>query len=221
MSSAADEASAGMTASVPSNTGNAGTSSAPGAPDPCSNHGNESVCEGSVMHQCVDGIAGVAETCMNEALCQVGLASGMCAVCTPGTFACTGTELNVCTPAGQYTLQETCATEALCNEDAGQCTEMICVPGAVSCSSDGSTLKTCDANGSAFANEVDCQGNGCNQATQSCNTCMPGSKTCAGTSLMTCNADGHTMSAKACVVQGECAVPTCSNNACGSDLKCC
>jgi hypothetical protein len=182
-----------------------------GAAAPCEGHAGENVCDGAVLHKCSDtGTSSSSDACMSEALCQVGVVAGVCAVCNPGTFQCDGAKLNVCTAEGQYTLQETCASAALCSADAGACTTMKCMPNTTSCSSDGSSLRTCNADGSDFANQEPCNGKGCNAAMKQCNTCMPGAKSCAGGALAICNPDGQTMAMMPCMpTNGECGTATC------------
>lgn len=198
----------------------AGSSAGSTSADPCRGTTDRAVCDGQTLHECgAGGVSTSQESCMTAALCQAGLASGVCAVCTPGTFHCEGTELDVCSDAGQYMKQEDCATAALCSEAAGMCTPMMCIPSGMSCSSDGSTLNTCNSDGSAFADQKDCAGKGCNAARKSCNTCSPGEKTCSGTSLMTCAADGQAMTMMACTASGECSVAACQSNACAENPK--
>lgn len=185
------------------------------AEGPCAGHGDENFCDDAVLHQCVGGAeASPATTCSSPMLCQAGAAAGACGVCIPGTFQCDGAALNQCTQDGRYELVSECASAELCKEDAGACLEMQCVPGSVTCSSDGTTLKTCNEDGSAFANEEACEA-GCNATLKACNVCVPSSKACVGNSLETCSADGQTMTTNECMPSGgECATSTCRNNAC-------
>lgn len=217
-----------MSSATPGTPG--GTNSVEG---PCQGHAGAHVCDGAVLHRCDAGGASESqETCMTPALCQAGAAAGACAVCSPGAFRCNGTELDLCTDAGQYMMQETCATAALCKEDAGQCTPMMCMPNVVSCSSDGSTLNTCNADGSAFASKSACP-KGCNQKTKACNNCMPGETSCSGNDVATCSPDGQTMLTTPCMAAGnnDCVAAACSNGrcttmnkptdaACGNNGKC-
>jgi hypothetical protein len=195
----------------------AGPATAPSMPDgPCAGHGDESFCDDATMHHCAASAeAGPAEKCMSAALCQVGATSGACAVCVPGTFQCEGVMLNQCTDAGQYMPAMECASADLCKEDAGACLDMQCMPNSVTCSSDGKTLKTCNADGSEFASEEPCGAPGCNQTLKQCNVCMPGAKSCSGNSLTTCSTDGQGMMEMECAARGgECATSMCRNNAC-------
>ena len=223
-SGTASSATAGSSSSSSSST-NAAGSDAPTAGStgtaeptgPCAGHAGESVCEGVQMHHCAaNGSAAAPESCMSAALCEIGAASGMCAVCNPGTFHCDGVQLSVCTDAGQLMKKEDCASAALCNVDAGECTELKCMPSSVACSSDGSTLNTCNADGSAFANQMSCGGKGCNGMLKKCNQCMPGEKMCSGTSgFTTCNADGQSTKTSQCTATGgACGSVTCEGGAC-------
>ncbi|MEY4575987.1 MAG: hypothetical protein RL701_690 [Pseudomonadota bacterium] len=187
----------------------------PAPSGPCAGHAGETVCEGAVLQRCgATGSPDMPETCMSAAFCQIGVQAGACAVCTPGTFRCEGTRLDKCTAEGQYLKSDDCDSAALCKADAGKCTDMACVPNAATCSPDGSSLRTCNADGSAFANESPCNGKGCNQASATCNKCMPGQPVCSGNGVVTCSADGQTMSSKTCVAAGECATSTCLAGAC-------
>jgi len=192
-----------------------------GAGGVCQGHAGEVVCEGAALHHCgADGVTASQETCMTEALCQLGKTAGACALCNPGTFRCQGAELSMCSDAGQYIKSQDCATAALCNADAGRCTDMVCVPNAVSCSSDGSTLKTCNADGSAFAENTSCGAAGCNPTLKVCNKCMPGMRTCSGNSVMVCSSDGQRTDTMQCVAAGgECAVAACQNGSCVETKK--
>lgn len=187
---------------------------------PCAGHGDESFCAEETLHHCAANVeARAPETCMSAALCQVGAATGTCAVCIPGTFHCEGVMLNQCSDSGQYMLAMECPSAELCKEDAGACLDMQCMPNSITCSSDGKTLKTCNADGSEFMIEEPCE-HGCNQALKMCNVCMPGAKSCSGSTLTTCTADGQDMEVTECMpTGGECSTSTCRNNACVPGVK--
>jgi hypothetical protein len=193
-------------------------SSASASDDPCAGQPDGGFCDGATMRQCSGGAESAAETiCADETSCQTGLRSGICAVCIPGTFQCEGARLNSCSDAGQYEVTEECATPELCKADAGLCTEMQCAPDAVSCSSDGTTLNTCNEDGSSFASQEHCMGKGCNSSQKSCNSCKPGEKTCSGTSVETCNADGQTTAITPCSASNECSATACNGGRCAPE----
>ena len=188
------------------------------AMDLCAGRDGEAVCDDARLHHCgVGGVSESQEDCASASLCQIGLSAGACAVCNPGSFQCDGARLDVCADTGQYMTVEECATPELCKAEAGLCTEMVCAPNAVTCSSDGATLNICNADGSAFADQESCQGKGCNSAQMSCNSCMPGEKTCNGAAVETCNADGQTTATMACTASNECSIPTCDAGRCVSE----
>ena len=218
------EGAAGAGASSSGGTQAAGSSGSPGSgdhvdtnagSDPCAGHASEVVCEQTTMRHCdSSGGSSSQETCTSSQLCQVGLKSGACAVCNPGTFRCTDVKLDRCTDDGQYENVDSCPSAALCNESAGMCTDMVCNPNAKSCSSDG-TLKTCNGDGSAFVGSGEaCGRDMCDARNGRCNRCTPGAKSCRGTSVATCSADGQAESEEMCSPRSECWTASCSGNAC-------
>jgi len=177
----------------------------------CDGHANESVCEGEVLHRCdAQGVSSSPETCASAMLCQTGVASAACAVCSPGTFRCTEAELEGCNDSGQYQHAETCASASLCNESAGMCTAMVCKPDAKSCGADG-TLQTCNADGSAFVGAGEaCGRDMCDARALRCLKCVPSPNTCSGNMVVGCSSDGQTETRMAC--SG--ALPQCSGGRC-------
>jgi hypothetical protein len=120
---------------------------------------------------------------------------------------------------GQFGAKETCASVSLCKAEAGACTEMMCMPNAKTCTSDG-TLRTCNADGSAFAGgDVSCGAGMCDQIQGRCNKCAPSSKRCESTSVVSCSADGQTISTMACTPKGECWTASCSGSSCQDTAK--
>lgn len=190
------------------------------ADGPCAGHSGEVVCEQATMHHCdSSGGSSSQETCMSSMLCHAGLTSGACAVCNPGTFRCTETKLDRCNDDGQYENVESCSSAALCNESAGKCTDMVCNPNTKSCSSDG-TLKTCNADGSAFVGAGEpCGRDMCDARNGRCNHCTPGAKSCRGNSVVACSSDGQAESEETCSASGECWTATCSGSACRESPK--
>lgn len=205
--------------SPPSASGASGAAAGPSGP--CAGHPGEAICEDAVMHHCdASGNVTMSESCMSAQLCQVGTKSGACAACNPGTFHCEDAALQQCSDDGQFVMSMMCSSAALCKEDAGACTAMACMPNAVTCSQDGSMLRTCNADGSAFASQMSCMGKGCDQANSRCNMCVPGSKMCSGTGAVVSCADGQRMEMTNCTASGgDCSTSTCSAGACMPGFK--
>lgn len=194
----------------------------PTTPDVCAGKSSGAVCDGEHLHHCSDtGTTDIVDTCLDAELCQIGAAASACASCAPGTFRCEAAVLQVCDDSGQFQLLDTCATAALCKETAGACTEMLCQPNAVSCSPDRSSLNTCNANGSDFADQQSCGGNGCDQGNLRCNLCKPGQRMCSGDTLLSCNADGQSMDMTRCEPSDDngCRLATCEGSACAPGLR--
>jgi hypothetical protein len=157
---------------------------------------------------------------MNPMFCQIGVASGKCGACNPGTHHCVATQLQMCTESGVYMQQKTCDSAALCSEAAGDCTPMLCVPNAKTCSSDGSTLQTCNADGSGYTtNGMTCGANLCDATNHRCNKCIPNATRCSGTTVMTCSNDGQSETLSACTAANDCSTASCSAGACQNGFK--
>jgi hypothetical protein len=208
---------AGMSSAVAGHSGGTGSTAGSGAPMSvgsmgiCAGHANESICEGPVMHHCSPtGESASPETCTSPTLCQVGLASKTCAVCSPGTFHCSGAQPQACTDAGQYMSMPACASVALCNETTGTCTDMKCQPKAKSCAPDG-TLKTCNDTGSDFNESlsVSCGKDMCDAKGFVCYKCTPNAVTCSGQNAMKCSSDGQTMTLETCKASNDCIQAAC------------
>lgn len=177
------------------------------------------VCDGAVLHTCdAAGESAAQETCMTESLCQLGMAHGACAQCEPGSFRCDEANLVSCVD-GQLQLAEVCPSAALCQEAAGQCTEMVCKPNEKSCSSDG-TLKTCSADGSAFASEESCGRGLCDASAGRCNACVKNAARCEGNTVMKCTASGDSETAMPCTAPPDgCSTSACMGGSCVAGHK--
>jgi hypothetical protein len=228
-SAAAASAGTGGTSNAAGSGGSAGKNAGTGASGadansgsgPCQGKAGATVCDKAVMHHCsAAGTSDSQKVCMNDMYCQVGLESGECAVCNPGTFECTGTRLDECTAAGQYMMKDTCPSAALCKKAAGACTDMVCNPNAKTCAADG-TLQTCNADGSAFVSPESCGANLCDATRGRCNKCVPGATRCDGTATaMKCNSDGQSEAPTPCTAAaGGCATSSCSAGECRAGLK--
>ncbi|HTU64013.1 MAG TPA: hypothetical protein VMF89_36355 [Polyangiales bacterium] len=185
--------------------------------DVCANVTSGPVCDGAELHVCGDdGRTSSVESCGDATLCETGASAGRCAVCDPGAHRCEGARLDVCDESGQFVLQEMCATAELCKADAGACTEMLCQPNAVACSSDRSSLNTCNADGSDFADMQSCGQNGCDSDNLRCNNCRPGARMCSSGTLITCSDDGQSEQMMRCepASNNGCATASCEGTGC-------
>jgi hypothetical protein len=193
----------------------------------CKGATGEAACDGGgVMYKCdSQGVPESMQTCASARHCQVGLASGTCAMCLPGDHQCSGAELQTCDDDGQgFTTTMTCDTVALCNADAGDCTSATCVPGKFSCQDD--ELKKCNANQTGWDDVAPCGAGLCDAMGGECDVCVPGTKTCDGDTVVTCNGDGQgstradcTGTTAQCVGNGKC-VQCANDNDCPDPGTC-
>ena len=189
----------------------------PVASGPCAGRAGESVCNGAVLELCDStGNTMSSQACISADLCQIGITTGACAMCSPGAFRCDGAMLMQCDGTGSYEPAQQCASADLCNEASGACTPMKCMPNTKACDSSG-TLRTCNADGSAFLEQLPCGQGLCDSQNGRCNMCVPGAKTCSasGNALMTCSADGQRMDSNQCPASGnQCTSSSCRLGAC-------
>ena len=194
----------------------AGTEAKPSGPSgPCAGRAGENFCDGPVLYLC-DSSETVtsSQACMSADLCQIGVSTGMCAMCSPGSFDCDGAMLTECDKTGRYAPAQQCASADLCNEASGACTPMKCTPNKTVCDSSG-RLSTCNGDGSAFLSQMSCGQGLCDSSNMRCNMCVPGAKTCSGTSLMTCSQDGQRVDSEQCPAGGgQCTSASCRSGAC-------
>lgn len=188
------------------------------AEGPCRDNPGLTLCDGAALIACnINGSADSTEMCKDEMLCQVGLSIGKCATCNPGTFVCEDAALSEC-QSGEYVVIDHCPSAALCSEAAGACSEMVCKPNLKSCASNGD-LKTCNADGSEFANVESCGANLCDAKNSRCNECVPNSSTCEGDAAVRCNADGQGTQRESCSPMNECYTASCKSGACRDSPK--
>ncbi len=130
-----------------------------------------------------------AAPCLN--LCSSGSCGGSC---MPGSKRCgAGGVAESCSAMGTWEPGTRCPF--VCR-GAGECAGE-CRPGAAKrCSPDGSSVQSCNAEG-GWAGGDSCP-NGCSNG--ACQTCRPGSKTCQGKLLRTCNARGSGYDDRTCGV---------------------
>lgn len=207
----------------------------------CAGRSGGAVCDGAVMHVCAEaGFAREQISCASPEQCQLGLTTGECAACKPGSLRCAGAKLEACQPDGHsWALRESCGSPALCKPSAGGCTTGVCVAGARICV--GETLRVCSADLTAFVSEKVCDFR-CDEAGKQCDVCTANERSCDGDRVRSCSADGQheTFAVCArerpfCVGQGQCVqckteshcpapseacqVATCANGTCGFVAK--
>lgn len=119
--------------------------------------------------------------------------SGQCNVCQPGSKTCNGNVPLVCGSNGQYSAQTACGGGTPeCDPASGscvQCTSLAQCP----TSSNPCLSPLCTTGSCGFAPKAagtTCPGGTCS-ATGVCQICTPGTKTCSGNSVLTCNAQGQ------------------------------
>jgi hypothetical protein len=182
----------------------------------CVGNQGKSVCTGSVMQHCnAAALSAGTETCASERLCQLGLEKAHCLKCVPGSFKCTGTQLEKCSDDGErWTLSQTCATAALCNATAGACTAAACTAGQKRCT--GDTLERCNAGATGFERDAPCTAGLCDEVGQQCDVCLPRSRRCMGTgSYQVCQESGQGYTTATCAS----ATPYCTGTA-GTCVAC-
>jgi hypothetical protein len=180
--------------------------------DACTGRDGQSICTdmGEMLACTEGGGAMTVATCSDSTLCKAGLAAGACANCAPGTFQCSGTQLQSCDPQGQaFGVQEQCASAALCDMKAGRCKAPACEAGAFKCS--GDALNRCNQDQTAFEMSKRCGPGLCDAPNQTCRMCMAGQHKCSGSTRQECDDTGQKFVAAACpdttpfcIGEGEC-----------------
>lgn len=142
---------------------------------------NAFFCSGSSVNKCnADGMNWTSVTYCNQGtVCDA--AQGKCVIepgCTPGSYQCSGKELQACRH-GKFETLDTCESGTTCDANNGRC--QVCVPNTSSCVN--GNVQACDYNygqGTPFTlaqcNPGTCTPNGSNNA--DCGTCRPGSIRC-------------------------------------------
>lgn len=158
--------------------------------DACVDKQDEYLCDNRKLYHCLDGNNAAPELCTNPAQCEAGLMTGACGECDPGTFRCTGADLEECDDTGHFMAKETCASEKLCKDTTGICDTKVCSAGEYRCDDSGA-LEVCRDDLSDFQREMTCPPGLCNWEAQRCNDCMPNVVACRDPStLSNCSADG-------------------------------
>ena len=193
---------------------------------------------------CAANACGTTPKALNTA-CMAGSGkcdgAGQCNLCTPGTAMCNGNIPLVCGANGQYTAQPACSgATPNCNAATGTCVQ--CSSASQCPSSSNPCLNAlCSSNTCTFAPKPQgtvCAGGTCS-VTGVCQACTPGTVSCSGNGVLTCNSGGQydpiascvapmpycdatTTSCVACTLASQCTPPantcqaaTCTGNACG------
>lgn len=137
----------------------------------------------------------VVDVCATTALCEQGVAAGVCpaATCDPGTPRCEGLALQVCNADGtEYDTTQTCASSDQCNLLEMDC--VPCTPGTVQCN--GAMLQKCSADKTWVTEAVCdsaslCVSNAESGAETGCvdSVCPDSQYRCEGAELQLCNPD--------------------------------
>lgn len=145
-----------------------------------------------MMLMCQDnGTATAIATCQNAKLCEAGLPSGACARCVPGAAMCSGKDLQRCSSDGSgFQVDSDSKSPALCDATAGTCRAPACSAGEIKCT--GDSLDQCKSDLTGYSSKR-CGAGLCDAANKTCMMCKPGTKTCSGNALVTCNSTGQSM----------------------------
>ncbi len=136
--------------------------------------------------------------CLSDADCPAiyYCDSGRCEldVCEQDQKRCENpSTLGTCSLSGRDFVNSTCSGNSTCLEDGttAACVPWTCTPSQATCSDDGSSLVTCNADGTAVVSDVPCPDNHvC--AGSACLPVVsePGEKSCEDTQLRKCNVTG-------------------------------
>lgn len=185
------------------------------------------VCVGSKRVTCgKDLVNATIEQCGSPTLCSLGTGS-KCATCTDSDWECRQAELWKCNATHDAMIKDqTCTSADLCNAPLHMCTDKKCDPGKTYC--DGTTLKTCNASGSAVLTSTPCPSGICdpNNGNAECDQCNANEYLrCNGNSRVRCNGTGQGEVLEACSSPTPvCSKATCvqcqpDSNTCSADLK--
>lgn len=145
-------------------------------------------------------------------------------VCTPGDTRCNSaqTAVEVCQDDGMgFEVLDPCGDTGICLD--GACEPLQCPPGQTFCNENG-LIAECNATGTTVVSAEPCpSGNYCDADQNACvpNVCTPGSSSCDGDTLRTCNAAGSGFDSDttdcsaqdATCVEGECLDIVCTPGA--------
>ena len=165
----------------------------------CAGAAGRAVCDGSEMIICdASGVVERTSSCGSERQCELGLGQGSCATCAPGTFRCQGAMLEKCSDDGARwaSMQPACSSAALCNAQAGACTSSACLADSKSCA--GDVLQRCNETLTAFVEEKTCGKGLCDAPGKQCDVCVPGTTSCDGGRVTTCDAQGQAFTTEDC-----------------------
>jgi hypothetical protein len=101
----------------------------------------------------------------------------------------------------------------LCDSTSGKCKPTACEAGAFQCA--GDVLQQCNADLTSFGSPKQCGPGLCDLANKTCKVCKPGTKMCAGNTVVTCDAAGQNLAMNAC----DSAAPFCSGQGVCSECK--
>lgn len=156
------------------------------------------------------------DTCQAAEYCQPGTYACVPDACVAGTPACNGDKLSTCAAdgSGPADAGTSCGAGKTCHD--GACKAVVCTVDALTCTS--GNVHQCVAKGTAWSPYATCgAASYCNELASpiSCapDLCAPGTKTCSGEKLATCDTDGGHFTAvstdcsktnKVCTLAGTC-----------------
>lgn len=162
----------------------------------CEGHAGKIVCdEKGKMLMCDDaGAAKSLATCKSKELCQAGLGAGKCAVCSLGDAQCEGSMLMRCSPDGSAFVPESdCMSAVLCDAVEGSCKPSACKADTYVC--EGDRLSVCKPDLTGYQFSKQCPAGLCDAESKDCKQCNPGSMSCNGSTIMSCDAQGKRLAA--------------------------
>jgi hypothetical protein len=186
--SAGGQGGSGGTAPAAAGSGGQG-GMAPNTIAACKDKAGQNACDGNRLYHCLD--AGGQEplgTCANAMRCTAGIKSGQCGTCDPGEFDCQDALLMMCDDTGTWAMSMQCASAELCSKQNHSCDPMACAKDAYNCM--GDELQQCTQDLTGFQTVMTCEPGLCDQKDGKCYECMPNTKSCDGSSLVTCDGDG-------------------------------
>ncbi len=175
--------------------------------------------------ECAQGLvcdkpANACVECLTAADCNDGMAcqESVCVAqaCKPGTTTCTDlAKLKTCKADGSGWSESPCGNGYVCEASAGAsaCKAQVCAPGEKTC--EGSSVVTCNANGTAIASTIPCADKQtCLAGACLAAACKVGQVQCQNGQVASCKADGSGWDAKACGANMVCSEGACVPKAC-------